>query len=353
MILNLEHLRHDYKLIRKVNWKIAERVRALIELTKVELEYENFQSKAGKRIKVDELIFSLKISLRTLQRWKSSYRSDGLTGLGIKTIKGKVAVELSDETKNLISNYRKLYKWGSETIQAHLLHDHKKDITRYKIERYLTVSGLREKYPCTTKKRQKAKKKKHTKKVVVKEPGKHTQMDIKYQIHLLRNKQKAFVYNFIDHASNWSFKYAYSRISAENTKDFMEKLIKECPFKIKRLQTDNGIEFTYKWISEYADDPKIHPLMKLCHDEQISHKLIPPGEKELQGLVERSHRQDDQELFSNIEPKDLNQFNEQLKEYYLWRNESRRFKKINWMTPNQYLSQENEDYAETVMKLVA
>jgi hypothetical protein len=29
MILSLEHLRHDYKLIRRVHWKTAERVSAL------------------------------------------------------------------------------------------------------------------------------------------------------------------------------------------------------------------------------------------------------------------------------------------------------------------------------------
>ena len=38
-----------------------------------------------------------------------------------------------------------------------------------------------------TKKKQKAeKKKKHTSVVVVKNPGEHTQIDVKYQIHLLK-----------------------------------------------------------------------------------------------------------------------------------------------------------------------
>lgn len=354
MILSLGHLRHDYNLIRKINWKIAERVSALIELTKIDLQYENRKSKVGKQIKINSLLFSLKISLRTLQRWKSNYSKQGLTGIGIKAIKGRSPKELSKDTQELIEDYRKEFKWGSEVIQAHLLIDHKLEVTRFKIERYLTVSGLRDKYPCTTKKRQRAqKKKKHTKKVVVKEPGKHTQMDVKYQTHLLKNKEKAYVYNFIDHASNWSFKFAYSRITAANTGDFMQRLFKECPFEIKRLQTDNGVEFTFKWISEYADDPKTHPLMRICHEKNISHKLIPPGVKELQGLVERSHRQDDQELFSNIGPENLEEFNEKLEKYYKFRNKKRRFKKLLWMTPEEYLSQESWGDDESVTKLVA
>ena len=171
-------------------------------------------------------------------------------------------------------------------------------------------------------------------------------MDIKYQLHLLQNKSSAYVYNFIDHASNWSFKRAYPAIKAKNTEDFMERLLKICPFLINRLQTDNGIEFTFKWASKHPDDPKEHPLFKLCHRESIAHKLIPPGEKELQGLVERSHRQDDQEFFSRIAPKDIEDFNRQLEEYYLWRNQNRRFKKLSWLTPNQWL----QCYFDTVIK---
>ena len=72
-------------------------------------------------------------------------------------------------------------------------------------------------------------------------------MDIKYQLHLLQYRQKAYVYNFIDHASNWSFKRAYSKISVKNTEDFMRHLLKSVPFKIERLQTDNVLtpESTY------------------------------------------------------------------------------------------------------------
>jgi hypothetical protein len=174
---------------------------------------------------------------------------------------------------------------------------HKIFISRFKIDRYLKESGLKNEYPYSTIKKKITNKKKHTKAVVVDTPGKHTQMDVKYQTHLLENKCKAYVYNIIDHASIWSYKKAYDRITALNTDDFVSCALEVCPFKIERLQTDNGVEFTYKWTSKNPDDPKEHPLLKLCAEKEIIHKLIPPGEKELQRLVEHSHRQDDQELF--------------------------------------------------------
>lgn len=118
----------------------------------------------------------------------------------------------------------------------------------------------------------------------------------------------------------------------------MKKLLKKCPFEIMRLQTDNGIEFTFKYVSGAPDEPKEHLLGMFCKDHNINHKLIPPGEKELQGLVERSHRQDDQELFSRIHPNELDQFNKLLEKYANERNKGRRFKKLNWKTPNQWLN---------------
>ena len=267
-------------------------------------------------------------STSSTQRWKQSYRCNGINGIAPEKRGHPLKKEIPFHIAKLIEHYRKEYLWGSEVIQAHLLFDHSIKINRYRIDRFLHESGLRKQYPCTTSKKKRAKKKKHTKKVIVHNPGEHTQMDVKYQLYLLQDKSKSYVYNFIDHASNWSYKRAYSAINVKNTKDFMERLLKVSPFKIERLQTDNGIEFTFKWASKHHDDPKEHPLFKLCYRESINHKLIPPGEKELQGLVERSHRQDDQELFSRIAPKDIHEFNRLLEQHYLWRNQSRRFKKL-------------------------
>ena len=347
MTLNLSQLRADYKATYKKNWPLATKINTLIDATKIELKFQSKTSQAAKRIELDKILHSAKTSIRTLQRWKQSYRCNGVDGITHKKRGHPRKIKIPSHITKLIEYYRKMYRWGSEVIQAHLLLDHSIKINRYRIDRYLHDSGLRAQYPCTTSKKKKAKRKKHTKKVVVHNPGEHTQMDVKYQLHLLQNQSKAYVYNFIDHASNWSYKRAYSAINVKNTKDFMERLFKLSPFQIERLQTDNGIEFTFKWASKHHDDPKQHPLFKLCHRESIKHKLIPPGEKELQGLVERSHRQDDQELFSRIVPKDIHEFNRELEQHYQWRNQHRRFKKLSWLTANQWL----QCYFNNVVKL--
>ena len=338
MILNLEKLRKDSKIYRKIDGEIFIRINILLEFSKIEMKYSGDINKNSKALHIATFLESMEIAERTIQRWKKDYTERGPDGLGKLKATGRPPVAIRPRIRRVITAYRKMFRWGSEAIQAHLEIDLKYVVSRHKIEKFLDDSGLRDQYPCTTKKRQRAqKKKKHTKVVVVRNPGQHTQMDVKYQLHLLTNSSKAYVYNFIDHASNWSFKFAYARINSRNTEDFMNRIIWACPFKIDRLQTDNGVEFTSKYISGTPDEPSDHLLEVFCNENEINHKLIPPGEKELQGLVERSHRQDDQELFSRINPKDLKEFNKLLQFYQDERNRKRRFKKLRWKTPDEWL----------------
>lgn len=338
MELNLSNLKRDYKQIRSVDFNIAHKLLGLVELVKINHYYARSKHLHSKKIKLLALCEGVGIDLRTLYRWRAAYIKKGIVGLATKKKRGREATPLLDRATELISEMRARFRWGSEVMQAHLRMDHSIFLTRYKIEQYLNRSGLRDKYPCTTKKAKAKKIKRHTKKVVITTAGEHTQLDTKHLPNILGEKTKCYVYNFVDHASNWSFKFAYSKLNQLTTEDFLNKLMKACPFKIKSVQTDHGFEFTYKFYWKMRDVKKEHPLEKFCNQYEIRHRLIVPGEKELQGLVERSHRQDDQEFYIRMEPMELNEFNRHLKEFCLFRNESRRFKKLEWKTPNEWLA---------------
>jgi transposase InsO family protein len=193
----------------------------------------------------------------------------------------------------------------------------------------------------------------------VKEPGHHTQIDVKYVTSLLGNGEKAYTYSFVDHASRWRFKRAYDSFGPSETKDFMQRVLERVPFAILRLQSDNGIEFTYKYVTN-ADAPREHALDRLCGEQGIRHVLIPPGEKELQGLVERNHRQDDDELYHRIRPFDLAALNRELDKHYAWCNARRRRKALGWRTSDGFLDEhrqaleerQNQPATETAEKLI-
>lgn len=351
MTLNLYNLKRDYKLIRKKDFKVAQKILALVELIKIDCYYSRRTFIDSKKLRLLALCEGTGISLRTLYRWKAAYIASGVSGLAVKKQRGRSATPIPERAVALITEMRSQFRWGSEVIQAHLRIDYGICLTRYKIEQFLTRSGLRDKYPCTTKKARSKKVKRHTKIVVIDDPGEHTQLDAKHLPRALRGS-KCFVINFIDHASNWSFKYAYSKLNQYATEDFLKRLIKVCPFQIQSIQTDHGMEFTYKHYWKMRKLNKEHPLDIFCKENGIQHRLIVPGEKEVQGLVERSNRQDDQEFYIRMGPVDLLKFNTELSNYCSFRNERRRFKKNNWQTPNEYLKNclINNATAETVEK---
>jgi transposase len=329
MNLKLQVLRQEVKQIGKKSQRVKSRLLALISLTKFISKWNSLSDSDYDRIAVD-----FDISGRTLRRWKCSYERGGVKALTPSRQPGRKASPIRGFTAKKIRNWRTLYNWGAEVIQAHLEHDHGIKISQSRIQRFLNRNGLFRKrcklrrIPKTT----------HTKVVQVQTPGAHTQIDVKHLPHVLPEQKKCYVYNFVDHASRWSFKKVYDSYGPHETRDFMQWVVKTAPFTITRAQSDNGVEFTNKYLS-HLDDPKGHALDNFCNSNGIRHVLIPPGEKELQGLVERSHRQDDEELFHRIRPKDLGDFNEILTKHCEWRNHKRRRKALGWKTAMEYLAE--------------
>ena len=325
MDLKLTALRQEVKQFRKNMPRVAIRLLALIELTK-------FRQQHGRASEADHerLSARLEISARTLYRWVALYEKGGAEALIPGCSTGRPAGHVRGYTAAKIREMRKLYNWGAEVIQAHLKYDHGVNLTRHKINRYLRRQGLLVRKICKPKK-------KHTRVVQVEQPGAHTQTDVKHLPRILGNGEKCYAYNFVDHASKWAFKYVYDSYGPSETKDFMSRVVAAAPFDISRSQTDNGVEFTNKYLT-HVDNPKVHALDIFCESHGIRHVLIPPGEKELQGLVERSHRQDDEELFHRIKPYDLTELNKMLAQHCEWRNGKRRRKAIGWKSSDEFLA---------------
>ncbi len=88
------------------------------------------------------------------------------------------------------------------------------------------------------------------------------------------------------------------------------------PFKIQTIQTDNGTEFTYKYIS----DMEFCPFDIALKNAGVQHKLIPPRTPWHNGKVERSHR-NDQRYFYNWEKfASVEDLNRKLKDHLHWSN---------------------------------
>ena len=67
--------------------------------------------------------------------------------------------------------------------------------------------------------------------------------------------KKMYQWTAIDECTRIRFVYGFEEHTPENTVKFLKMLIKAFPFKIRTIQTDNGTEFTYKFISDTEKSP--------------------------------------------------------------------------------------------------
>ncbi len=155
-------------------------------------------------------------------------------------------------------------------------------------------------------------------------PGELIQIDTKYL-----NGRKRFQYTAIDVVSKWRYLRAYNKQTQLNTLDFLRRLIDRAKTKginISMVQTDNGHEFQAEVVSY---------LKSLG----ISHQYTWIHTPDQNGVVERSHRTDDDEFYQLTDTQDmtLEELNIALEEYLEYYNTKRLHFSLNFATPEEYL----------------
>ena len=76
-------------------------------------------------------------------------------------------------------------------------------------------------------------------------PGQKVQVDVKYvPSYCVTNREKYYQYTAVDECTCWTYREMYDEHSTYSSAQFLINLVKECPFPIRELQTDNGTEFT-------------------------------------------------------------------------------------------------------------
>ena len=154
-------------------------------------------------------------------------------------------------------------------------------------------------------------------------PGELVQIDTKFL------PRKKYQYTAIDVVSKWRYLRVYSRLTQESSIDFVNKLLikaKEKGINISLIQTDNGLEFQSK-LEEYLKGLEI----------KLQHTWIHTPDQN--GVVERSHRTDEEEFYqeTEIDYTDLEEINTKLKLWLEYYNTKRLHFSLNYLTPEEYL----------------
>lgn len=188
----------------------------------------------------------------------------------------------------------------------------------------------------------------HDRKVPEKlEPGESVQIDVKFVPYnclkgqAKRDERKMYQFTAIDECTRIRFLYGYDDHGAATAEDFMKRVQKAFPFKIQRVQTDNGAEFTDRLLSE----DKVGGFDIYLERQGITHHCIPVRTLWHNGKVERSHRTDQQYFYNWEKFGSLEEFNEKLAAHLAWYN-NRRMKVLGFKSPAQRLSEFSPDFCE-------
>jgi transposase InsO family protein len=228
-----------------------------------------------------------------------------------------------------IRSYRFRYHYGPARIAAYLRTHHQIVVCASTVRRVIERKGW------ILRRNRTKRKNPHQKRYELPVPG-WMQLDIKYIPKQIQGKQY-YEFNAIDECSRWRFARAYEKKNTACALDFVRKLVLEAPFKIERIQTDNDRAFTHRY-DAYVP-LKEHPFEGLLAGFGIRHRLIPPGVKELNGKVERSHRTDDEEFFWKAPYENLEAFKKGLEQWIEDYNYTRPHSSLKGLTPVEKLVQ--------------
>ena len=173
-------------------------------------------------------------------------------------------------------------------------------------------------------------------------PGEKIQIDVKYvpkecmTKELQEQGEKFYQYTAIDEYTRIRYTWYTNEHSTYMSSEFVKRVVRYYPFKIKKIQTDNGFEFTNKLNWQSFMKKKKTIFEKTIEELGIEYKTIKAYTPQENGKVERSHRKDQERFYYGRVFYSLEDLRRRGKE---WRKEYNNFpmRPLGWISPNEYL----------------
>ena len=169
-------------------------------------------------------------------------------------------------------------------------------------------------------------------------PGERVQIDVKYVpnecIGFASHHSRYYQITAIDEYSRKRYLELVNENSTYTTSNFLKRLEDNLGFKINLAQTDNGVEF--------VNDPEVTSkktrFEKYLEELGIKHKRTRPYSPWQNGIVERSHRIDNELFYSKRRFSSYKQMLKSFKRYSKRYNNIAR-KILNFKTPNEMVEE--------------
>ena len=234
---------------------------------------------------------------QTLRKWWKRYQAHGKDSLQSQSRRPHASplTKADEAIEALVLSMRRERKLGPKRLRSELKRLHDVSLSVAVLHKVLTRNKCK---PLVRSPRKKVEYQRYSRPI----SGERIQMDT-YKIgpHL-------YQYTAIDDCTRYRVLQIYKTRTADNTLDFLDKVIEEMPFPVQRIQTDRGIEFFAKKVQ-----------LRLM-EYGIKFRPNKPGCPHLNGKVERSGKTDLEEFYSTV---DLNADNledllSEWQHYYNW-----------------------------------
>jgi transposase InsO family protein len=169
-------------------------------------------------------------------------------------------------------------------------------------------------------------------------PGEIVQIDVKYVpnecIGFASPHSRYYQITAIDVYSRKRYLELVNELSTYSTSNFLKRLEDKLGFKVTLVQTDNGIEF----VNDQDITKKKTRFEKYLEKLNIKHKRTRPYSPWQNGIVERSHRIDNELFYSKRRFSSYKQMEKSFKRYNKRYNNIAR-KILNFKTPNEIIDE--------------
>jgi hypothetical protein len=157
----------------------------------------------------------------------------------------------------------------------------------------------------------------------VRKPG-YIQMD---SITVYINGEKFLFMSVIDILTKLALVKRVESLSSANAKEVFGEFEGQLPYRVSKVQTDNGSEF-------------LANFHKYLEEKKIPHIFIYPKSPKINGVVERFNRTIQEEFINRNDEiyYDLDAFEVKLKNYLNWYNHKRPHHSLKYLSPVQFIT---------------
>ena len=154
-----------------------------------------------------------------------------------------------------------------------------------------------------------------------------------------QNWKRYYQYTAIDEYSRLRYLEAFQTADTFSSATFIEHAIswfKQKGIPVECVQTDNGVEFTKRFLKT-KDEQNKSLFETLLAQKGIRHKLIKPYTPRHNGKVERSHKEDQKRLYNRAKFYSFEDFKRQLRRHNQ-RTNNIPMRPLKFLSPVQFLS---------------